>query len=94
MSIADIQAQSAAQAMLAFNNCAATVNGTSVLGVFDSAYAQSEFVAGTSPILEMAAADAVGVEFADPVVINGDSYTVANIKSSGDGLVILILEAV
>lgn len=72
----------------------AVIGGDTVRAIFDNAYQDVLFAAGTAPALHCATADVANVDRGDSVDIEGDAYTVAEIKPDGTGMSVLILEAV
>jgi hypothetical protein len=71
-----------------------TVDGATVIAIFDTDYAAAFDVAGSSPALRVIAADVLGVAAGDAVVRAGTTYTVRNVAQIGpDGLELrLVLE--
>lgn len=69
---------------------AATVNGVSVIGIFDKAY-QERFgvVSGSAPALVVPST--VNATEGNVVVVSGNSYKVASVEPDGTGLTVLVL---
>lgn len=74
----------------------ATVGGVAVRGIFNNGYAEAlaGIVAGSAPILKCVQTDIAAVTRGTAVVVNGTSYTVAEIQDDGTGIRDLVLEAV
>jgi len=72
----------------------ATVGGVSVRGIFNNGYdaAFAGLVAGSAPILKIVQADAPAASYGTAVVINGTSYTVAEVQDDGTGIRDLVLK--
>lgn len=91
---AAIEAATALAAVAAFANCAATVGGVVVAGVFDNAYADPLGFSGSTPSLLCASADVSTAAQGTAVAVNGVNYTVAGIEPDGTGMTRLLLEKV
>lgn len=76
------------------SNCAATVAGTPVTGIFDHEYIDPLGIDSASAALTIASADVPAVKRNDAVVVNSVNYTVATVKPDGTGLTVLLLQKV
>lgn len=72
---------------------AVVFNGAlSVNAIFDNAYFEAEQTVGTQPQLTCKTADLATVAVGASVVVNGTSYTVANIEPDGTGVSVVQLQ--
>lgn len=92
---AAIEAASAAHALAAFSNCTATLDGSSISGIFDNGNATglNGLMLGTNPVFLCATADMSGDARGKTLVANSVSYTVREAKPDGTGFSTLELEA-
>lgn len=70
----------------------ATVDGSSVNGIFGNAFVLVDFIESDKPVFDCASADIVGVVHGDTVTIGSDTYKVRGIQPDGTGMTRLILE--
>lgn len=74
----------------------ATVNGTTVTGIFDEQYVDVLVgtipVVGVKPTFQAASSDLVGVAAGDHVVVRATNYEVVTPQPDGSGSTMLILE--
>lgn len=71
---------------------AATVDGSSVDGIFDHEYVEAAGIAGERPVFLCRTSDISAVALDVTVVVNSTNYTLRVIESDGTGLSRLILE--
>jgi len=90
-----IETATAAQAVAAFSNCTATLDGVLVDGIFDngSAAGLGNMMLGGSPTFTCCSADAPSSKRNKTLVVSGTSYTVREIKPDGTGMSVIELEA-
>ena len=71
----------------------ATVNGTTVMGVFDREYFESLDIQGFAPVFTCAAADVADVVDGGEYYIDGRTYLQTRQEPDGTGVVAVILRA-
>jgi hypothetical protein len=91
-----IETATAAQAVAAFSNCAATLDGVAISGIFDngSAAGLGNMMLGSNPTFTCSSSDAPSSKRNKTLVVNSVSYTVREIKPDGTGMSVLELEQV
>lgn len=73
----------------------ATLDGHTVKGIYDDAYAEGVEIEGESPTFECESADVPSdLAQGDAVVIGTESFTVVTIKPDGTGWTVIVLERV
>jgi hypothetical protein len=70
----------------------ATVNGSSVNGIFGDEFVLVDFVESKKPVFSCKLSDVSSVAHGDTAVTSSDTYKVRGIQPDGTGMVKLILE--
>lgn len=71
----------------------ATARATTVAGIFENEYVETQFIQGDRPTFTCAASDVENIAQGDWLIISGGTYKVAEYRPDGTGVIMLILEA-
>lgn len=90
---AAIESATAANAVAAFANCTATLNGVAISGIFDngSDAGLNNMMLGSNPTFTCKTADASSPR-GKTLIVDSVSYTVREAKPDGTGITVLELE--